>query len=693
MKELETENSFDSIDVEDLPTLITKKVLELKSGLSRLKQSTGKNQNQSFEMYSFGFTKERSNYLEEDAEEDNTANFTVKVPRRASDSIKLEKPTVFSETICEDLSPVSVTVTPPQWTRRASEAETSLSKSKTQVICSNDAEDVFQKNLKITEQKKEQKSPEVLKKKIKEKILEMQRLSNEVRPRISSFDKTEEDKSDEDTEETDDSKVVVVKKNGRGARPKKALKTRRITDTTIAYKASDCENPESSRKGFSELIGSDELASNVETPTFVFVPTTRKIISPVETDTSSSVISYYIDDIEPKVVELKEGPDDGYSNEKSVPKTHDIGIPPLPQSPSMQKKVFHKETAPSIRMMIAKYNQKLTEKEGAEVTSGAASPVGWRSPVLDRRIREQLDRFQKDCTDPLKSGGKFGREVHKSSSAGFIKTDHTSNSGFEKSEESGLKGILKSSSTGTVTPPDSHETPKETKNETRGPLALRALRIQQAKADFLAKGPGGQSWSSEVSTPTSLSSTFSWKPLADKQDSASEEMKMRNRMSHASVGSESSYDEVSYGDELPNLIKSASAGMINLGTSRRLLDEVEQPCIQKSVTTNTLPPDSSTKKSSKFGISNIKSRFRKVKMRKAKEKESAVSTLCRQSLLLDVSHKETQQPSCSKSCPSSPVLERTNQKPDEGKGWVPRYFKNKDVKRPSSSSDACGNTE
>lgn len=636
--------------------------------------------------------------MEEETEEDSTASFTVQVPRTKTHAAKLEKLIMPSEdtVTCEDLSPVSVTVTSPQWTRRTSE-ETFLTKSKAQIICCTDAEDVFEKNLKVTEQKHEQRSPEVLKKKIKDKILEMQRLSSEVRPRIAipSTSKMEENfKSDDDTEEIDDSKVVIVKKNGRGPRPKKALKTRRVTDTTIAYKT-DSENQETSKKGFSELLGSDELASNVETPNFVFVPTTRKIISPVETDTSSSVLSYYMDDIEPKVADLKEGSDDGDSNgsEKlaDAPKTQDIGIPPLPQSPSLQKKVFHKETAPSIRMMIAKYNQKLTEQDGIEAPSGTTSPVGWRSPVLDRRIREQLDRFQKDCTDPLKCGGKFNREVHKSSSAGLIKTDLSSNAAADKADTA-LKGILKSSSTGTVTPPDGRELPKEMKPEVRGPLALRALRIQQAKADFLAKGPGGQSWSSEVSTsPTSLSSTFSWKALTDKQDSACDEMKITNRMSHASVGSESSYDEISYGDELPNLIKSASAGMINMGANRRLSDDVEQPCIQKSVTASMLPVDASTKKSLKFGISNIKSRFRKVKMRKVKEKESAVSTLCRQSLLLDVSRSEAQQPSCSKSCPSSPVLERTTQKPDDGKRWVPRYFKNKETKRPSSGSDASGN--
>uniref|UniRef100_A0A182JVC6 Uncharacterized protein n=1 Tax=Anopheles christyi TaxID=43041 RepID=A0A182JVC6_9DIPT len=76
-------------------------------------------------------------------------------------------------------------------------------------------------------------------------------------------------------------------------------------------------------------------------------------------------------------------------------------LPPLPQSPSMQRRIDalkapNKELSPNIRLMIAKYNQRLTtEKIGASPhSSGSCSPVAWRSPVLDRRVRKQTEKYQ-----------------------------------------------------------------------------------------------------------------------------------------------------------------------------------------------------------------------------------------------------------------------------------------------------------
>ncbi|XP_040157028.1 uncharacterized protein LOC120896726 isoform X1 [Anopheles arabiensis] len=91
-------------------------------------------------------------------------------------------------------------------------------------------------------------------------------------------------------------------------------------------------------------------------------------------------------------------------------------LPPLPQSPSMQRrmdasKAPNKELSPNIRLMIAKYNQRLTtEKGGASPhSSGSCSPVAWRSPVLDRRVRKQTEKYQETI------------QLSKSASAGSLR--------------------------------------------------------------------------------------------------------------------------------------------------------------------------------------------------------------------------------------------------------------------------------
>uniref|UniRef100_A0A182T0G0 Uncharacterized protein n=1 Tax=Anopheles maculatus TaxID=74869 RepID=A0A182T0G0_9DIPT len=91
-------------------------------------------------------------------------------------------------------------------------------------------------------------------------------------------------------------------------------------------------------------------------------------------------------------------------------------LPPLPQSPSMQRRIDaskapNKELSPNIRLMIAKYNQRLTtEKGGASPhSSGSCSPVAWRSPVLDRRVRKQTEKYQETI------------QLSKSASAGSLR--------------------------------------------------------------------------------------------------------------------------------------------------------------------------------------------------------------------------------------------------------------------------------
>lgn len=446
----------------------------------------------------------------------------------------------------------------------------SLQKSKAQVLYGESAEFDYDKRAK--------NSPELIKKKIKEKISLMQRMTTEPRPR--SFKPFEFDASavERGASHVADEKVVIVQNNTREGNQKKLLKTRRVTDTTIAYRQiaegkrdEPCANsygiPMNSQKNAEDGLVTDK------TPVNVFVPTTRKIISPVRRDSkgTTSILSYTIDDVAPKV--KKEENPKPLASPVSARKVEaekaikDIGIPPLPSSPLSLRKA----TSPGIRSIIAKYSQKIEGSDG-----GSISPA-WRSPVLDRK------------------------EVHKSASVGIV----------DPPKSEATKGIMKSSSAGAMQTPEPSE---------------RALRLKKAKEEFLARGPG-EGTVSMPSTPTAESPS--------------------NRLSHVSIGSEYSFD----GTCDSNLIKSASAGMINAEDSVGRSSDVDDLSKPKS--------------SLKFGISSIKSRFRKVRLKRGKERGGAVSTLCRQSLLLEVPVGGESANICtSKSCPSSPVLERSKSRTD-----------------------------
>jgi hypothetical protein len=461
----------------------------------------------------------------------------------------------------------------------------------------------------------------------------------------------------------------------------------------------------------------------------------------------------------------------------SLPVTPLSSFPPLPQSPNPGRrdlfKVTTKETAPSIRMMIAKYNQKLTEQqEGAggrspEVSgSGSASPVAWRSPVAERRVRAQMEKYQEEVQRVLQHGGKevaarlARNKVQKSASDGTIRTSEPLSVMKTEGEPnkvsadgvgtkpltilSNPKSILKCPSAGSIKSASptvpvtvnanravetalSSETDKGTAKKPpspRGnaspspsspsspelglhhssppPSRLRALRLQRAKEEFLTRGPGGRSWTSDggsTSTDTPSASVspepFWGRDLAGgiRKDIVRPGLRIRendngnrSRLSQVSVESESSCDgsvviaggsgkdTSNVSDEGVLLVKSASAGMINVdpNTYRKFYNEVGSVDLQPG-TSDSQDGKTKAQACSRFGFSSITSRFRRVKMRRNKDRDggkmNTVSMLCRQSLLVDLhlskggatsGGAEVPGPSTSKSCPSSPVLQRAS---------------------------------
>ena len=147
---------------------------------------------------------------------------------------------------------------------------------------------------------------------------------------------------------------------------------------------------------------------------------------------------------------------------------------------------------------------------------------------------------------------------------------------------------------------------------------LRILRLQGAKKDFLSRGL----------------SCYSHDPFNDsRQDD---------------IIFDSETESVDFEDR-PDLIKSASAGMINVDPHTFEKLSSIRGC-------ESLPRTIKKASNMPSRLSQITNKFRKARLKRAKEKESKMSTvsmLCRQSLLVDI-----QPEGASKSCPTSPSPQR-----------------------------------
>lgn len=127
------------------------------------------------------------------------------------------------------------------------------------------------------------------------------------------------------------------------------------------------------------------------------------------------------------------------------------------------------------------------------------------------------------------------------------------------------------------------------------------------------------------------------------------------RLSQISCGSDTSYEgnSLSYvsngqnsGQDNSLLIKSASVGMINL--EKQAFENFNREKGYESLPRNQAPLSADkeiSKSSSRFGLSNLASKFRKVRLRgksksteknAEKEKLDTVTKLCRQSLLVNL---------------------------------------------------------
>lgn len=410
----------------------------------------------------------------------------------------------------------------------------------------------------------------------------------------------------------------------------------------------------------------------------VIVPTTRKIFTPLKQDANggaSSVVSFTVDECEdsvktrniatpsidsPKFTPLSLPPEDSRSKsaspsagrrdtsikEETVNRERKKPILDLqhsntdklpPASPLTSKRAFNKDSNSSIKMMIAHYNKLMIDQPGERRASEGScwTPSLQKSPVLERRFRfENLkpsgsESNIRKCKSavigkgPLPSNVKVltsQNSISKSSSAGSIHYDDSANTGVSRTNyaSTSLAAPLQP-----VTPLERNSSFESILSESK----LRNLRIQEAKNKFFNE------------YPTKITIEYLPKkesPQAKKPSTAEIEQKEEPK-STLPVEPESNFNLL--------LNKSISTGAI---------DDRTKTC--------NLPVCEKSPSKSKFGFSSITSKFRKVKMRRHKDPEmNAVSSLCRASLLinLDKDGKSKEYINSSKSCPSSPVMQRS----------------------------------
>lgn len=172
----------------------------------------------------------------------------------------------------------------------------------------------------------------------------------------------------------------------------------------------------------------------------IFVKTKRKIFTPVE-DTHNNIEAVIGRDIETSSGSDRNENEIKYLDNTVCPVESDklvTNLPPIPQSPGMQRRLDktkilnQKEPSPAIRFMIAKYERRNS------TGTGSSSPTAWRSPLMERRIRVQTEKYM--C------------QITKSSSAGNVRKEDDRKTSLSSNYEMAhqIKGVSKSSSAGVL---------------------------------------------------------------------------------------------------------------------------------------------------------------------------------------------------------------------------------------------------
>ncbi|XP_044756503.1 uncharacterized protein LOC123315031 isoform X2 [Coccinella septempunctata] len=386
-----------------------------------------------------------------------------------------------------------------------------------------------------------------------------------------------------------------------------------------------------------------------DSPVTIFVKTTRKLFTPlVERSLQDSEKDSPKQNDDNQKFETN---DENINEEESQPvdtinkaltnaeNTMVTGLPPLHSSPVTQKK-YVRDMSPSIRLMLNKYQQKITEQDVLSKSggsSGSASPVAWRSPIAERRVRAQTEKYQEEIIKL--SPVSLKKELHKSTSQGHVQSMGKSEIKSPIIGVSRQKSILKSSSAANLVQrrlyeysPQHNETPdKEVRSTLDRQYSLQITNFEEPSTSRISSELRQQKLKKAKEEFLNSSSAT---PLDSKIQEDIQETSRTNRLSTISVDSSSSASSISPGV----LVKSISAGMINI------VADAYKHFENKPREYVSLPRNTRSDSSSKSTLANLASKFRKVKMRKGKEKDReqyvAVSELCRQSLVVDINEND-----------------------------------------------------
>ncbi|KAH9637050.1 hypothetical protein HF086_013866, partial [Spodoptera exigua] len=403
----------------------------------------------------------------------------------------------------------------------------------------------------------------------------------------------------------------------------------------------------------------------------VIVKTTRKIFSPVVRSGESvprAVIPVNVEDLaEVRPLEHRnEGKKKETKTEKVKPEkttrsksSGDLQEaeelkkrtrPPLPSSPSSQRKPQPpKETAPSIRIMIQRYNKKINEEGHTSPASSGASSPAWRSPSTERRRPPDMPVGVNIRNNPF-----LEREVQKSASACQLsRRDATS---VEKRltpvPAPGLDGVLKSHSANALHPEKTGRDIANTSSIKKIDDSQETI-IPTASTDTIVPNPRIQPETSsnaeslpalrnvsDVTVPT-FSSYMSGEPglfgrsisivetsttyqdyeaaAATLSERAAKIRAARERSSRISCESDVTESQGSSTQESAALGRSASTGMVNV--DREAWQRVAEGSRREG------------RSRSRFSLARLAAKLRK------RDEGGAVSRLCRQSLLVQLINK------------------------------------------------------
>ncbi|XP_058837710.1 uncharacterized protein LOC131693684 [Topomyia yanbarensis] len=495
-----------------------------------------------------------------------------------------------------------------------------------------------------------------------------------------------------------------------------------------------------------ELLDNQGSSNSINCTASVLVKTKRRIFTTVEGESTNNGSSLATPGVVSRDIESSSPSDRTDQLEYSRSETRIVtNLPPLPQSPSTQRRLEllksapSKELSPNIRLMVAKYNQRLSsERTGnSPHSSGSCSPVAWRSPVLDRRVRKQTEKYQESIqlsksasagslrkslkqleTDQQCSGvsdtASSTSKVIKSSSTGMIESNRLKSKPNERDHEDSTEMTFLAYDSlrrkDTLSRKERKEMEQESikkmetlkkerlyKKRTESPkgIGLGTVRkLSKEKHSRRRSMPGEEVVSdrcneenhprtNEGKPPSprlalrrkySTHSTSQSAPttpldedkgivqmsqralklrkakeefLQNSTEGARAEQRQqiwKNRISQISMASANSVDDTL-------LMKSASAGVIGgkpaAGEEARERGSVYEALSRDSarvVSAESGGDEGSSRNtsahSSRFGLSNLASKLRKVKLRRSSKDLSrmqTISTLCRQSLMVDIS--------------------------------------------------------